>query len=484
MNINIKNNMSRWQALETQRKQKKRKLQSMSNSFFNLKNRKKIKKEIQAIEEGQRDILNTTVTQFNTTSAVVNKNNYKTYGSKVQAAYAMYNSAADYGGEVCRSIVETRVSFIGGEGIAVEVIGKNRKAAQKWIDNFCKINKLKGSTFLQLLRIGELDGKALITLQLKNSWSEENKKDVFIKPISWHFNRYNLQGTSHNDITGVSFGDDKKMNPDKFVYVHMGGMEKQINSACSRTHCVLTDIENFSRAKYDLRENTHLYGKIFPYWKTASREEAIALNNSLNNGEWEIGTGYAGTADVGYVEPSGQAAGTIEKDMINALKCISMTIGIPVHFLAYPEMLSNRATAENLMEMVVASTRADKVVWQEAITELIEKARIMAVDAGEDNAILAGDIQVKIPVVSLALLKQITEVWYNMLADDIISLSTFREMLPGIDAVKEEKQIENEKQERMKKSPFLNNTFQNQKQTNQGGPNDGNQGIIEKTENN
>jgi hypothetical protein len=256
---------------------------------------------------------------------------------------------------------------------------------------------------------------------------------------------------------------EKTILPDKSVYVRLGSMQTyDVNRTPNRLHAVLTQIENCSRAGFDLRENTHLYGKWTPVWKTETIQEAKAINNDIESLNWEPGTGYAGTADFKYAEPGGGASDAIKHDMLTSLKYISLTMGIPIHFLSWPELMSNRATADALYEVVVISTKRDRLIWEESFKELINKACVLAVDEGiADNAILKGDIQVKLPIVSMALLKQLIEVWYPLLTDNIISEFTFRNMLPGINPVEEVKLVDKEKEKRMENSPFNNDTTNN-----------------------
>ncbi|GAG78234.1 unnamed protein product, partial [marine sediment metagenome] len=53
----------------------------------------------------------------------------------------------------------------------------------------------------------------------------------------------------------------KILNKDKFVYVKLGGSPDRLNLVPPLIANVLTDIENFSRAKYDMRKNNHLFGR-------------------------------------------------------------------------------------------------------------------------------------------------------------------------------------------------------------------------------
>lgn len=446
-----------------------RKIQSMqAHKITNYFKIKKEKAKLQAYEEGTRTALTTDATNRGTSTNVVNKNNYKTYAKKVRTAVEMYDALIDYGGEICKGVVDTRVSFIAGEGLSVT---SSKKAGQAFIDNFLKLNKLNGSRLLDMVLSGELEGRSLAVLDVAKHPIIKEEAYIRCRNYSWYKYDYTAHADPQDTNTAkyVTYregkgkaGKPKTITMNTAVYTRLGGRQRDINEAYNRVHNILTDMENFSRAKYDLRNNTHLFGKYSPYFKTADLASAKAIKNDLEAGEWGPGTAYAGTGDFSIVEPAGTAADAIIKDMLQALKCVSLTMGIPVHFLAYPELMSNRATADNLMELVNASTRKDRLIWEEAFEEIIIKAMTLAVNEGlADNKILGGDIQVKLPMISIALLKQIIEIWHPLLGEEVISMFTFMNMLPGINPSAELKQIEKEKEEKGRNSPLQNKTVNN-----------------------
>ena len=143
------------------------------------------------------------------------------------------------------------------------------------------------------------------------------------------------------------------------------------------------------------------------------------------------------------------------KDMLASLKAIATTTGVPIHWLSWPELMSNRATAENLLEVVNIATKSSRLIWEESLEDLIWKAMRHSVDAGIESANIMGDFQIKLPLVSLNNLKAIMDVWLPLVGD-VISMATFRNMLPGIDPETEQKLIEAERKKKAENSPFNN----------------------------
>lgn len=449
-------------------------------NFFKIRKEKRIL--LHAMTEGERDILNPAITDAASTSGVVDKNNYTEYSAQVDRLYEMYDARSDYGAEICKGIIDTWVAFIGGEGINVTAKG----ATAKYIEKFLKYNKLSGSRLLDMMTIGALEGRCLTILK-----KDTTDKNIKVRNIPWITTKYDVEHDKIDieNIKKITYTDDngsKQELKGDYIYTKLGGSRYDIKKTSNRFHSVVTQIENFSRAAYDLRKNTHVFGKYMPYWKTADAHEAKALNNQLTGINWEIGYGYAGAADFSIVEPSGAAAKAIIEDILINLKSISATTGLPIHWLAWPELMSNRATADSLIEVIMAATKKERLIWEESFYDIIKKSMEIAVEQGFEKSNIIGDFEVSLPIVSIALLKQIAEVWIPLLDAEIVHISTVRNKVPGIDPLEEQKKIEADEKEAAEKSPMINRTtdetlnqLQNGQNIEQGEQNAGNENGIE-----
>jgi hypothetical protein len=425
--------------------------------FINYRNIRKLESKIQALEEGQRDILNTSILDVSGTNSV-DKNNYKTYEAQVEASYLMYDGKKDYGSEIFQSIVDTRVAFIMGEGISF--ICEKNKAKEDFINNLLKYNKLNGSELLSAGLMGELEGKVLFTLT-----PNTEKKNIDIRLFSWRKNKYKIKrdDLDYKKVINIAYKKsnmdlkDTSIDTDSSLYLKLSGCDYNTEESSTRVHKVLTQCENASRASFDLRHNTHVFGKIFPYWETDSIESARTINKQVSARSFEIGDGYAGLAKMSLMEPSGNAAESIIKDLLLNIRYVSTMTGIPIHWLAWPELMSNRATAENLLEVISAATKKERLLWQEAILDLIDKCCQIAIDKLGMKDILEGDVTVKLPLISLAALQQINDIWVPLMQEKVVSKFTIRNMLPGIDPKKEKELIELENEEAIENNPIIKN---------------------------
>jgi hypothetical protein len=434
-------------------------------NFFGIR---KIRREIAAIEEGARDVLNTSgVRRYVTASIDIDKNNYPTYDRQVMSAYFMYENMMEYGGELLKGLVDTRTAFICGEGLSVFCRDDKNQKAQDFIDRFIDYNCLNGSRLFQIITTSELEGKNLLLLI-------PDKEDGMFKVRSflWRLNTYIVETDELDNQnvkriyykTNTPFAKEKEIDYGKAVYIKIGGTERNINIATNRIHCCLTHIENVSRAGYDLRKNSHLYARVTPFWKTSTRDEARAINNDVNAKNWQIGQGYAGVADFSLVEPSGGASQALKEDMLCGLRFISTTTCIPMHWLAWPELNSNRATAEELHDLILAGTKKERLLWEEGLKALIMKAMTLSVDAGfEKNEIITDEFDVHLPQLSSDMLQRISDTWIPLWQDKLVSKKTIQNMIPGINPAHENDLIQKETEEAIKNNPI---TTQNKQESN------------------
>jgi len=482
------------------------------------------KKMIQAFgEEGARDILSSLFLKAQgSVEKQPDKNNFKTYDAQVKGIHDMYEALTDYGGEILRPDIDVRVAMLSGEGISYLVhdsegmdelqseetqtpeepiqqpiqaldapiekksidnkaidkpITDNPDEAQnsdetttemplpvdqlkidteKFIKWFFKKNKLDGSGLIKIVETIEKEGKALIILESKKVENEITKEDesfVKIKLFKYYNNKYCVE-KKDDEINKIYYGDDKKEIPlDKCVYIDVCETPRVAN--------VLTQIENYSRSTYDLRKNNHLFGRTTPHFKCQDQKQADALNNDIVKRQWVVGTAIATTAEFSLVSQASGASDAVEKERTMLMKDICNNVGISIHLMNYPELMSNRATAESMLEIANASTKKERLIIKEGMIELIQKAMTMSVDSGHKIQVNNPDgFDIDLPLITLDSLKAIIDIWLPLMQEDIVSRSTLMNQIPGINPAEESKTIDEEKKARMARAPqiFDNNT--------------------------
>lgn len=432
---------------------------SSAKGFFA---KRRIRREIKATEGIRQDVLISEIVQtFQSAQKFVDKNNFKDYPGQVENLYRMYLSQSDYGAGLARPLVDTRTAFIAGEGLTVI---SEKPETQAYIDRFVTLNRLNGSGLIEQVKVSEMEGKNFIRLIPKKAAEGRADVSVFgnldrigyikLSSFSWRKNKYEVEEVL-GDPVAIRYntkGDISRQATipidTRAVFIKTGGVLDEYKNTPTKIHSALSYIENFDRAYFDQRKNAHLNARLTPYWKTSTAAEGKAILNDVEKTNWKIGQSYAGSADFSLVGTGNSAADLGQADIVTSLKISSSITGIPVHLLAWPDLLSNRATAENMLEAINNAIAAERLIWEEGLSEMITKSMILAIDNGiEDNSIV-GPFEVKLPAVSIALLNQIASVWIPLFNNGLIDDLEVQNRIPGINpslmrARIEEQKIEN-----------------------------------------
>jgi hypothetical protein len=357
------------------------------------------------------------------------------YPSIVLQLIRKYTGFSRLGRELTKSIIETRVTWIAGNGVNISAKGAKEK---KFLEEFVRYNKLDGVTFRDQVTNSELENKALAI----PIWKPADSM-VDIKWLCWADSDYEVQ-TDPEDyrfITGIKYGKskDKQMKAGEFVFQSFSGLQRLLNTSPPRTGLVLFDIDAVSLALRDLRKINHKFGAAFPFFKTQTNEDAKNLMRSISQRKWKIGDTIAAVADGSYMEPSGSGLESIIKEILMHFRIISQATGIPVYFMA-PDLMSNRATAQELLEMIQAATNSERENWKDFITELCSQA--MQIYSKKTGILLNyKDVNVSLPSVTLNQVQQLVDVYLPLQQAGIISKEFVREKVPDVDPALEKRRL-------------------------------------------
>ena len=173
-----------------------------------------------------------------------------------------------------------------------------------------------------------------------------------------------------------------------------------MNETPPKTAFVLREIENLDKALWDWRKINKLFSAPTPVIYAPDKQTAKEINTWLDNENWRVGKMLIlGGQDVKFelVGWDGDGYTTLKEETQALVKTISGTTGIPVHFFGYPELLSNRDTAENLGQLIDLSTSKERRTWIGAYEEVFQKAMVISNTAFGTNLNLhAIDATVKV----------------------------------------------------------------------------------------
>jgi hypothetical protein len=161
---------------------------------------------------------------------------------------------------------------------------------------------------------------------------------------------------------------------------------------------------------------------------------------------WKIGKYIVSQASFSLVGMSGDAKDSLMNEITTNTKIISGATGVPPHFLGMPDILSNRATAQEMGDLMIAATDKERKIWTGAYNELIRKALLMAnkyFNKGFNPEI----VKASLPYMSESKLRELIDVWLPLHQSSIIDDETILNKIPGVDI---ERILDNKRKESVK----------------------------------
>lgn len=367
-------------------------------------------------------------------------NAYQDYKSAITELCKKYEGTADWGVLQVGNIIDIRSAFIIGQGIkAVSEVKESREL--EFINEFIEHNDLDEELPQDLAKEAELEGRCLVRL-IPNS----EKQKIDVRFISYNTTGYTVKTVKgdYKKYESVKYRDTENQQEvtipaEEFVYKKFSGRISKVNDVMPKVAKVLTQCENLDKALYDWRRINGLFSTPTPVIECEDTASAQTLNDKINPPgkpiNWKIGKLLIlAKAKYSLVGADVAGATALEKEIIANAKIISGATGVPVHFLGYPELMSNRSTSTDLFEFINASTNKERNIWTGFYEELFYKALIMARDnfqTGYDpdkNAVKA-----QILDVTDTKIQELATVWLPLYNANVVDLDYMLGKIPDID---------------------------------------------------
>ena len=379
---------------------------------------------------------------------------YREYAETVQEIDNKYNGKSDWGVFLAGIIIDLRAVFIIAEGIKIYALEGREKEAGPELDfakEFLAYNDLDAEMAQECAKEAEIEGKILF----KIAWEEEDKQ-LSARYISWLEKRYRIETHPQDYLwytkavwTPKGAQKQEELEEKEFVYKKFGGRINNPESAMPKTGRVLTQIENLDKALRDFREINRIFAGpllVVEFPSVAAARQGQADLDSFN---FKIKKALSTTGKAYYLQPAAPTA--LVDEIVTLIKMISGATGIPVHFLGAPDLLSNRATASNLMELIAAASSKERKTWEGAYRELLSKAmRIYNVKMGlEQKPTKRLDPQklaVEIPLISPETWAAIEKIFAPLSISGKISDELLLSKIPGVNVTAEIARKEAEKE--------------------------------------
>lgn len=362
------------------------------------------------------------------------------------------------GSLITRTIVDYRSSAIAGGEISFSADDRTLPNLEAWMDQV-KASE-RSTSYAQLL---EREGRVAIVLYLTpNGWS--------FRALPWHQYKYDLVYDDYDNIVGIKYETDEgeyTVTKPYLVYVQYSGQNeysKEVVAPPKIAYC-LSDIEEIDAELERWANINHFFADPTPHIDTSDLNffsKLVALltgrkEDSVPQGgtedeetrkersarRWKIGQGLT-TANTTLQYVQAEMRGVESLDRIIQVRCerISALTGYPIYLL-YPELMSNRATAEEIAadtnQATVIERRKNEELWAE-----IAKAWATLENQFSGTSYDIDSIYAVLPQVSASQISLLTKTYFPLVQNKVISMRTFREMFPLVDPTVELERLEEE----------------------------------------
>lgn len=360
-------------------------------------------------------------------------NPYTSYSSAIKELDRKYRGVAQWGNHLTQIIIDIRTAFILGGGL--RITGDENSKEYEFIQNLMELNDIDEEVAIDWAKEAEIEGKFLARL-----YPNRDKKNIDVRHISYTGTDYKVETEpdDYKKYVRVRYrvqGAEKTLEADEFVYKRFAGRENQVNETMPKLATVLRNIEDLDKALWDLRKINHYFASPTPYFKVENGKDVDNLYNFLKDTNWKIGKLLVSNADFELKGYTGTSVDALFKEIETHAKIISGTTGVPVHYLGIPDLLSNRATAENLLEVLYSSTEKERKVWVGFYEELFDKAMLMANKNFQQNYKLRNSngertVYVDIPFITPERIKQLVDVWLPLYTAGVLELEDMKARIP------------------------------------------------------
>lgn len=401
---------------------------------------KTLRRQVAELQHSVDDVLSGT-----TGSVRAESNPYPTDKEQVDELSRKYTGRARWGNQSARNLVDIRASFIISEGVkAVATPGvKDASRELAWLKDFIDRNRLDDEVPQAWAQEAEIEGRILIRL-IPNP----DAKQIDTRFVSWTQHGYEVKAADEDyaKFEKVTYrlhksGREVTLKPEEFVYLRFGGRAHNVNESPPKLGGILTNMEALHKALVDWRKINSYYAAPTPYFKVQNKAEGDALNDRLKAMKWRIGKFLIGTAEFSLIGMPSEGVDSVKSEITAHAQITSGLSGVPMHFLGFPELMSNRSVADSEFEAIRASTSKERRVWIGGYEELFRKAIAMANElfqAGLDPDNIAAEI----PEASSAKLKELKDIWFPLREGGEISRETFLGKIPDLDVEVEAKRLE------------------------------------------
>ena len=406
-------------------------------------------------ENTGNNALSITVDLNTTTNSGYTGNPYATYTDQTLELSRKFEGTATWGVQPTQNLITVRSAFQISGGVK-PIARREAKDASKELEiirAFMRHNNLDEEKPLEWAREVEIEGKFLARLT-----PEKEAKAIRVRYVPWTQHRYKITPdpgdyerylAASYKVNNEDSAQDVNMKPGEFIFAPFGGRVHMIENTTTKIGGVLRHIEALDKALADWRKINHLFASPTPTFTMEDKEGVDAVMAWISSQKWTIGRFLAFSGGkFEMVVPSIEGVKSLLDEIVHNAKVISGATGVPVHFLGLPDLMSNRATAENLMELIGASTVSERRRWTGVYDEMFRKVLIMHRETYNED-LDPEVVTAEITLDNAQAAEQVKDLWIDLVSGEHISQETFLSKIPGIDPEEEAERLKAEKEARM-----------------------------------
>ena len=381
-------------------------------------------------------------------------NQYNTKVLAVEAIYAKYMNLATWGCQLAQRIIGHRKALVMPYGVKSQpsdnAIAKNFEAKdeKEFIDRMLDYNNFNEGKEDTLCKYAELEGQMLVEMK----WDKEGDGISGLPRImrrSWYDMQYKVIPTEDDpdEISTIEWdGGAQRLvtGKDKFVFVAFNDVDFIGMPVMAY---ILMECEGLAKALSGWRKANKYFAKWTPFFKAETWDEAKSIMEWIKAAGWKIGQGAAGRG-MEMVGPGTGPADTLYSEIKTNAQIISGATGIPVHYLGFADVLSNRAAATELTEPMEVIALTDMVKWRGFYEQVFD----MAIEMRNKELIgklRTGMIKPKLAPVSDRQFGRLVKFWLEARKSGLVSKELFVEQIPDINAKEELKRLNSQKLENL-----------------------------------
>jgi len=360
---------------------------------------------------------------------------YRSVEAQVEGMLAKYRGLAEKGAEVVKRVVNVRRAFVLPKGVGLWAIdGANAANELAFLRDHVDANNLNESLAQDYIREAELQGRVLVRLV----WDGEARQ-VMHRYIPWDAYRYKIfvDPADPQRITRFTYcdpytGAEESVPVSEAVFRAFNATLNSYDGAPTLGP-VLHVCDNVSDALSDLRRLNRVSALVTPYFETEDAASAEQITKDIKLSGWKIGKAYvASKAKFSLVSPSGISSTVLENEIRLGMQIISGVSGVSLHFLGFPDMLSNRAVATEMSEPIEVASAADLTAWRGFYEEAFDKAIAMW-NREMNPEMRAGLVKPVLTGVTKGQWEQMRTVWLPLFQAGAISVERLLKELPDTD---------------------------------------------------